>query len=77
MCDLLSQTVAFYDNTVIIKEGLSYAGYTQTVEPGTRPIIIEPDWRPDDQLSRYARPAKTNKAGCGTSCGCSAARPGE
>ena len=43
MCDLLSQTEAFYDYTVIIEEGLSYAGYTRTVEPGARPIIIQPD----------------------------------
>ena len=43
VCDLLSQTEAFYDYTVIIEEGLSYEYYTRTVEPGARPIIIQPD----------------------------------
>ena len=43
MCDLLSQTEAFYDYTVIIEESLSYAGNTRTVEPGARLIIIRPD----------------------------------
>ncbi len=43
VCDLLSQTEAFYDYTVIIEEGLSYEIYTRTVEPGARPIIIQPD----------------------------------
>ena len=41
--DLLSQTEAFYDYTVIIEEGLSYEIYTRTVEPNARPIIIQPD----------------------------------
>src|SRR5260370_6576936 len=41
--DLLSQTEAFYDYTVIIEEGLSYEIYTRTVEPTARPIIIQPD----------------------------------
>jgi type IV secretion system protein TrbE len=43
VCDLLSQTEAFYDYTVIIEEGLSYEIYTRTVEPQARPIIIQPD----------------------------------
>jgi hypothetical protein len=43
VCDLLSQTEAFYDYTVIIEEGLSYEIYTRTVEPSARPIIIQPD----------------------------------
>ena len=43
VCDLLSQTEAFYDYTVIIEEGLSYESYTPTIEPGARPIIIQPD----------------------------------
>ena len=43
VCDLLSQTEAFYDYTVIIEEGLSYEIYTRTVEPPARPIIIQPD----------------------------------
>ena len=43
VCDLLSQTEAFYDYTVIIEEGLSYEIYTRTVEPYARPIIIQPD----------------------------------
>ena len=41
--DLLSQTEAFYDYTVIIEEGLSYEIYTRTVEPDARPIVIQPD----------------------------------
>ena len=43
VCDLLSQTEAFYDYTVIIEEGLSYEIYTRTVEAAARPIIIQPD----------------------------------
>jgi hypothetical protein len=43
VCDLLSQTEAFYDYTVIIEEGLSYEIYTRTVAPTARPIIIQPD----------------------------------
>ena len=43
VADLLSQTEAFYDYTVIIEEGLSYEIYTRTVEPTARPIIIQPD----------------------------------
>lgn len=43
VCDLLSQTEAFYDYTVIIEEGLSYELYTRTVEPNARPIILKPD----------------------------------
>ncbi len=43
VCDLLSQTEAYFDYTVIIEEGLSYGIYTQTVEPEARPIIIQPD----------------------------------
>jgi hypothetical protein len=43
VCDLLSQTEAYFDYTVIIEEGLSYGIYTQTVEPGARPIIVRPD----------------------------------
>src|SRR5260370_36744704 len=41
--DLLSQTEAFYDYTVIIEEGVSYEIYTRTVEPNARSIIIQPD----------------------------------
>ena len=43
VCDLLSQTEAYYDYTVIIEEGLSYGIYTQTVEPKAQPIILQPD----------------------------------
>jgi hypothetical protein len=43
VCDLLSQTEGYFAYTVIIEEGLSYGIYTQTVEPGARPIIIHPD----------------------------------
>lgn len=43
MCDLLSQTEAYFAYTVIIEEGLSYGIYTQTVEPAAKPIIIQPD----------------------------------
>ena len=43
MCDLLSQTELYYDYTVLIEEGLSYGIYTQTIDPGARPIIIQPD----------------------------------
>jgi type IV secretion system protein TrbE len=43
MCDLLSQTEAYFAYTVIIEEGLSYGIYTQTVEPDAKPIIIQPD----------------------------------
>jgi hypothetical protein len=43
VCDMLSQTEAFYDYTVIIEEGLSYEIYTRTVEPNARPIILQPD----------------------------------
>ena len=43
VCDLPSQTEAFYDCAVNLEEGLSYAGSTRTVEPGAHPIIIQPD----------------------------------
>jgi type IV secretion system protein TrbE len=43
ICDLLSQTEAYFAYTVIIEEGLSYGIYTQTVEPTAKPIIIQPD----------------------------------
>jgi len=43
VCDLLSQTEAYYDYTVIIEEGLSYGIYTRTVEPTAEPIILQPD----------------------------------
>lgn len=43
VCDLLSQTEAFFDYTVIIEEGLSYEIYTRTVAPDARPIILQPD----------------------------------
>ncbi len=43
ICDLLSQTENYFAYTVIIEEGLSYGIYTQTVEPGAKPIIIQPD----------------------------------
>ncbi|MEI6715758.1 MAG: TraC family protein [Verrucomicrobiota bacterium] len=43
VCDLLSQTEAYYDYTVIIEEGLSYGIYTKTVDPGSEPIILQPD----------------------------------
>lgn len=43
MCDLLTQTEPYYDYTVLIEEGLSYGIYTQTVEPGAQPIILQPD----------------------------------
>lgn len=41
--DLLTQTEPYYDFTVIIEEGLSYGTYTQTVEKGANPIIIQPN----------------------------------
>ncbi|AWI09630.1 hypothetical protein [Ereboglobus luteus] len=41
MCDLLEQTAAYYDYTVIIEEGLSYAKYTEAM--GERPILLHPD----------------------------------
>ena len=43
VCDLLSQTEAYFDYTVIIEEGLSYEIYTRTVAPEARPIILQPD----------------------------------
>ena len=43
MCDLLSQTEAYFAYTVIIEEGLSYGIYSQTVDPAAKPIIIQPD----------------------------------
>lgn len=43
VCDLLSQTEAYFDYTVIIEEGLSYEIYTRTVSPDARPIILQPD----------------------------------
>jgi type IV secretion system protein TrbE len=43
VCDLLSQTEAYFAYTVIIEEGLSYGIYSQTVDPDTKPIIIQPD----------------------------------
>jgi hypothetical protein len=43
ICDLLSQTEGYFAYTVIIEEGLSYGIYTQTVEPGAKPIVIQPD----------------------------------
>jgi len=43
ICDLLSQTENYFAYTVIIEEGLSYGIYTQTVEPGAKPIIVQPD----------------------------------
>ena len=43
VCDLLTQTEAYYDYTVIIEEGLSYGIYTKTVEPNAEPIILQPD----------------------------------
>ena len=43
VCDLLSQTECYYDYTVLIEEGLSYGIYTQTVDAGARPIILQPD----------------------------------
>jgi len=41
MCDLLEQTAAYYDYTVIIEEGLSYGDFTTAM--GERPIILHPD----------------------------------
>jgi type IV secretion system protein TrbE len=41
MDDLLTQTQAGYDYTVIIEEGLSYKKFTESL--GGRPIIIHPD----------------------------------
>ncbi|MEZ5325763.1 MAG: hypothetical protein R3F19_11960 [Verrucomicrobiales bacterium] len=41
--DLLTQTEPYYDYTVVIEEGLSYGIYTQTVEDGAKPIIIQPN----------------------------------
>ncbi|MDF9827057.1 type IV secretory pathway VirB4 component [Ereboglobus sp. PH5-10] len=41
MCDLLEQTAAYYDYTVIIEEGLSYGKFTEAM--GARPIILHPD----------------------------------
>ncbi|MDQ3623282.1 MAG: hypothetical protein M3463_12455 [Verrucomicrobiota bacterium] len=42
VCDLLSQTEAYFGYTVIIEEGLSYGLYTQTVEPNARPSSSSP-----------------------------------
>jgi len=39
--DRLSQTDCYYDYTVLIEEGLSYANYTSTM--GFQPIIVHPD----------------------------------
>jgi type IV secretory pathway VirB4 component len=41
MRDLLEQTAAYYDYTVIIEEGLSYGKFTEAM--GERPIILHPD----------------------------------
>src|SRR5258708_18168397 len=38
--DILVQTEASYDYTVIVDNGLSYGVYTQCVEEGAAPIII-------------------------------------
>ena len=43
MVDLLTQTEPYYDYTVIVEEGLSYAGYTKTVGEDSKPIIIQPN----------------------------------
>ena len=43
MIDLLTQTEPYYDYTVIVEEGLSYGIYTQTVEEGAQPIILQPN----------------------------------
>lgn len=41
MCDLLSQTAAYYHHSVFVEEGLSYADFTRAM--GETPIIIHPD----------------------------------
>ena len=40
MNDILVQTEASYEYTVIVDNGLSYGVYTQCVEEGATPIII-------------------------------------
>ncbi len=41
MDDLLSQTQLYYDYNVIVEEGLSYKGFTESL--GESPILIHPD----------------------------------
>ena len=41
MCDLLSQTAAYFHHSVFIEEGLSYADFTKAM--GETPIIVHPD----------------------------------
>ncbi|MFA6960625.1 MAG: hypothetical protein WC205_07750 [Opitutaceae bacterium] len=41
MCDLLTQTAAYYHHSVFVEEGLSYADFTRSM--GETPIIIHPD----------------------------------
>ncbi|MDC3255106.1 hypothetical protein OAV21_01755 [bacterium] len=43
MIDLLTQTGPYYDYTVLVEEGLSYQGYTRTIEENAEPIIIQPN----------------------------------
>ena len=43
MIDLLTQTEPYYDYTVLVEEGLSYQGYTQTIDEDAKPIIIQPN----------------------------------
>ncbi len=43
MVDLLTQTEPYYGYTVLVEEGLSYQGYTKTVDEKSAPIIIQPN----------------------------------
>ncbi len=43
MIDLLTQTEPYYDYTVLVEEGLSYQGYTKTIDAKAKPIIIQPN----------------------------------
>ena len=43
MIDLLTQTEPYYDYTVLVEEGLSYQGYTKTIDESAEPIIIQPN----------------------------------
>lgn len=43
MVDLLTQTEPYYEYTVIVEEGLSYAHYTRSIAPDAKPIILQPN----------------------------------
>ena len=66
MDDLLTQTQAGYDYTVIIEEGLSYKKFTESL--GGRPILIHPDGELTinylDTQGLAAQPAPNRQCGC-------------